>query len=180
MRALVARLEPVAGWIEQLNENLGRGLAWLVPVMAAVMFGVVVAAYFLNAGSIAVQESVSYLHVLIFLAGAGYTLKHDAHVRVDILYRRWSRRTRAIVDLAGTLVLLLPLFSVILIYSGPYVVTSWARLESSSQVGGLPLVFLLKTFIPLGAALMLLQGLALAIRCLAVITNQPPDGEAAE
>lgn len=177
MHALVAKLEPIADWIEQLNENLGRGLAWLVPVMAVVMFGIVVAAYWFNAGSVAVQESVRYMHALIFLAGAGYTLKHDAHVRVDILYRRWSRRGRALVDLIGTLVLLLPLFSVILIYSWPYVATSWALLETSSQVGGLPLVFLLKTFIPLGAVLMLLQGIALAIRCLAIITDNAPSTE---
>jgi len=173
-------LMPIAVWIERLNERLGRALAWLVPIMAAVMFGLVVAAYLFNSGSIAVQESVGYLHALIFLGGAGYTLGHDAHVRVDIFYRRWSLKTRALVDLLGTLVLLLPLFTTILVYSWPFVGASWAQLEASNQVGGLPLVFLLKTFIPLGAMLMILQGISLAIRCLMTVTgNIPSTNEAA-
>lgn len=178
MAGILARLEAIADWIDDLNEGVGRAIAWLVPAMAALMFAIVVAAFAFNAGSIAAQEAVSYLHALIFLAGAGYTLKHDGHVRVDILYRRWSARRRALVDLVGTLVLLVPLFIAILIYSWPYVTESWLRLEASEEAGGLPLVFLLKTFIPLGAILMLLQGLATAIRCLAVLAGKGPEATA--
>jgi TRAP-type mannitol/chloroaromatic compound transport system permease small subunit len=172
----VTRLIPVAEGIEELNERLGRGLAWLVPVMASLQCGLVVAESLFNASSIAVKDAVGYLHALIFLAGAGYALHHDAHVRVDILYRRWSPRARALVDLAGTLCLLVPLFTTILIYSWPYVASSWAQLEGwRASSDGLPLVFLLKTFIPLGAVLLLLQGLALAIRSLATLTGAHPE-----
>lgn len=163
--------------IDGLNERIGRALAVLVPVMALIMFGLVVAAYLFNAGSIAVQESVSYLHALIFLAGAAYTLKHDGHVRVDVFYGRFGPRTRAAVDLFGTLVFLLPLFSYILIRSWPYVMRAWAGLEGSPETGGLPLVFLLKTFIPLGAVLMLLQGVALALRCALTLAGHEPRPE---
>jgi TRAP-type mannitol/chloroaromatic compound transport system permease small subunit len=155
----------VADGVDTLNESIGRGLAWLVPVMTAIMFSVVAAAYLFDAGSIAVQESVGYLHALIFLAGAAYTLKHDRHVRVDVFYNRLGPRAKAAVDLFGTVVFLLPLFTYILVRSWPYVMTAWARLEGSQETGGLPLVFVLKTFIPLGASLMLLQGVSLAIRC---------------
>jgi len=168
----VARLIPVADAIEQLNEGLGRSLAWLVPVMATLQFGLVIAESVFDTSSIAAKDAVGYLHALIFLAGGGYALRHDAHVRVDILYRHWSPHTRARIDLAGTVFLLVPLFTTILAYSWPYVASSWAQLEGwRASSDGLPWVFVLKTFIPLGSVLMLLQGLALAIRSLATLSR---------
>lgn len=171
----IARLRPIADGIDQLNEGVGRSLAWLVPVMAALQCGLVIAEFFFNASSVRIKDAVGYIYALIFLAGAGYTLKQDSHVRVDILYRGWSRRTQAVVDLAGTLCLLLPLFVTILVLSWPDVMRSWAELEGWRQsADGLPLVFVLRTFIPLGAILLILQGLALAIRCLETLTTGEP------
>lgn len=127
----------------------------------------VVLRYAFSEGAIALQEAVVYLHGTLFLLGIPYALRHDEHVRVDVLSGRLGARGRAIVDLAGHLLLLTPLCLAILALSLPYVAASWRVLEGSSEVGGLPFVFLLKSLLPLMALLTLAQGLAEAGRAWA-------------
>ena len=145
--------------IDTLIEWSGRLVAWLTLGMVLVTFVVVVMRYLLNLGSIATQESVTYMHAAVFMLGAAYTLRHGGHVRVDIFYQKMSTRRRAWVDLFGTLLLLFPTCAAIIWMSWDYVIESWKLRESSMEAGGLPLVFVLKTVIPLGAALLVLQGL---------------------
>lgn len=153
-----------ANFIDRLNETIGRALAWLTLLMVLITFAVVVLRYGFDWGSIAMQESVNYLHALVFMAGAAYTLKHDEHVRVDILYTRFSSRGKAWINLLGSLILLLP-FCIFLIWiSLPYATNAWQLLEGSREAGGLPLVYVLKSFIPLMGLLLLLQGLSLIAR----------------
>ena len=102
-------------------------------------------------------------HSLVFLLGAAFTLKRDAHVRVDLVYQRLSPRARALADLVGTLVLLLPFCVFLFWVSLDYVGMAWSLRESSREPGGLPGVYLLKTLIPIAAALLGLQGIAHAI-----------------
>jgi TRAP-type mannitol/chloroaromatic compound transport system permease small subunit len=112
---------------------------------------------------------VIYAHATLFMLAAAWTLRAGGHVRVDVFYAEASPRTKAVIDLVGSVLLLLP-FTVVLIWlSVPYVARSWAVLERSQESSGLPLVYLLKTLIPLFAALMALQGVAQAIRALAVL-----------
>jgi TRAP-type mannitol/chloroaromatic compound transport system permease small subunit len=122
--------------------------------------------YAFKQGSILLQEAVMLLHALVFLLGIPYALKQNAHVRVDVLHGRLSDRGRAMVDLLGHLLFLVPVSLTIVVYSYGYVMNSWYILERSSEVGGIPGVFLLKTLIPLTALLLLLQGLAESLRCL--------------
>lgn len=129
-------------------------------IMAAVTLSIVVLRYGLDAPSIALQEAVIYLHATAFMLGIAYTLKHDAHVRVDIFYARRSVRGRAWTDLSGHLLLLLPMSVTLFWTSLPYVGASWRILEASPEVGGIPGLFLLKTLIPLMALLLLAQGLS--------------------
>ena len=146
----IQMLTTIANAIDRLNETIGRVLGWLTLLMVLVTFAVVILRYGFDWGSIAMQESVNYLHALVFMAGAAYTLKRNEHVRVDIVYTRLSDRGKAWVDLLGTLILLLP-FCIFLIWiSLPYVRNSWQLLEGSREAGGLPLVYLLKSFIPRG------------------------------
>jgi TRAP-type mannitol/chloroaromatic compound transport system permease small subunit len=112
------------------------------------------------------QEAVSYLHTAVFMLGAAYTLRHDGHVRVDIVYRRLSARGQSLVNLLGTLLLLLPVCIYILLSSLDYVSASWALREGSQEAGGLDAVFVLKTAIPLMAVMLMLQGFAIAIHSL--------------
>lgn len=152
--------------IETVVDRIGRGVAWMTLVLVLVTACVVMLRYVFNQGAIRLQESILYLHSIIFLLGAAYTLKEDGHVRVDIFYRGMTDRTRALVDAAGVLFLLLPTCVFILIVSLPYVVASWQLLEGSREPGGLPAVFLLKTLIPLAMVLLVLQGLALLVRAV--------------
>lgn len=147
--------------IDRLSEWTGRALAWLTLAMVVVTVIVVVARYLFDAGWIALQESVTWMHGVVLMLGLAYTLKHDAHVRVDVFYRRFSARSRAWVDLVGAVLLLLPLCAFIAWSSWDYVAASWAVGESSREAGGLPGLFLLKTAIPIAAALLALQGLAM-------------------
>ncbi len=157
MKNLIQRLESLA-------EFTGRMVAWGTLLMVLITFAVVVLRYALDTGWIAMQESITYLHALVFMLGAAYTLKHHGHVRVDIFYQKFSRRGRAWVDLLGTLLLLFPLMGFIFWISWEYVVESWKVFEGSREAGGLPGVFLIKTLLLLMPVTMLLQGLALALR----------------
>ena len=146
--------------LERLSEHTGRLFAWMLLLMVLVTFLVVVLRYAFNIGWIAMQESITYLHAMAFMMGAAYTLKHDGHVRVDIFYRKWGRRRRAWVDFLGGLLLLMPVCIFIAWSSWAYVLSSWSYLEGSPEAGGLPGVFLLKTFMLIMPVLLILQGLA--------------------
>jgi TRAP-type mannitol/chloroaromatic compound transport system permease small subunit len=163
--------------IEQLSEWSGRLVAWLTFAMVVVTFVVVILRYLFDLGSIALQESITFMHAMVFMLGAAYTLRYEGHVRVDIFYRRFGERGRAWVDLLGVLFLLIPVTLFIAWVSWDYVASSWSLLEGSREAGGLPGVFLLKSVIPLMALLLLLQGVAMGWRSLEVIrgTSRPQE-----
>ena len=168
------RLQALAGAIDTFSELTGRAIAWLTLAMMALTCVVVVMRYGLGRGSIALQESVTYLHACVFLLGAALTLKRDAHVRVDIFYRRFSARTKAWINSIGTLVFLLPVAVFLLLVSWDFVAISWKIGEVSADTGGIPAVFLLKTLLPLGAVTLALQGLAELARNLLTLISEPP------
>ena len=149
---------------ERVKIYLVIGLA-----LVLVTFGVVVLRYLFEIGSIALQESILYLHASIFMLGAAYTLRVDGHVRVDIFYRHFSTRIQALVDLLGALLLLLPVCGFLLWVSWDYAVTAWSLREGSREAGGLPYVYLLKTLIPVTAVLLILQGISQALNSLATV-----------
>ena len=164
--------------LESISEWCGRGIAWLTLLMVIVTFLVVILRYLFDIGWIAMQESITYMHAMVFLVGASYTLKHNGHVRVDIFYRKMSVRKQAWVDLLGSLFLLLPVCLFIFWSSWEYVRTSWHYLEGSPEAGGLNAVYLLKTLLLLMPALMILQGTAQFLQNLLKlrgINTGPPD-----
>lgn len=158
--------------LDNLAELLGKSIAWLTLLMMLVTCIVVVARYLLNMGSIAIQESVMYMHGVVFMLGIGYTLKHQNHVRVDIIYQRMSPRVRAVIDIIGTLIFLFPVSSFIFFASLDYVALSWSFGESSAQPGGLPGTYVIKALIPTMAFLLFLQGFADLLRNVAVLRTQ--------
>jgi TRAP-type mannitol/chloroaromatic compound transport system permease small subunit len=129
----------------------------------------------LGFGSIWLTETVIYANAALFLLASAWTLAAGGHVRVDVFYAQASSRTRAMVDLAGSLLLLLPFMLLLLWLSVPYALRSWLILERSQESSGLPLVFVLKTLVPLFAVLMALQGVAQAIRAASLLIP-PPTG----
>ncbi len=151
----------------------GRGVAWLTLAMVLVTCGIVIARYVFSFGSIALQESVMYMHGMVFMLGIGFTLKERGHVRVDLLYEKFSERTRTLVDIAGHLVFLLPVALFIFWASIDYVGFAWSLRESSAQPGGLPGVYLLKTLIPAMALLLILQGLSEILKGMMKLGSKP-------
>jgi TRAP-type mannitol/chloroaromatic compound transport system permease small subunit len=162
-------LREIAGTIDRLTAAIGRAVAWLALFIVLAEFALVIGRYVFDLGSIRLSESVIYAHAALFLLAAAWTLQAGGHVRVDVFYASASRRTRAMIDLIGAVVLLLPFALVLLWLSVPYAAQSWAILERSQESSGLPLVFVLKSFIPLFALLLLLQGTAQAMRAYAML-----------
>ena len=154
----------LADRIDRLNAAIGRAAAWLLLVVVLLQFALVVARYLFGLGSIWLTETVIYAHAALFMLAAAWTLLVGGHVRVDVFYADASARAKAWIDLAGALLLLLPFMLVLMWLSVPYAARSWTILEHSQEASGLPLVFVLKTLIPLFALLMALQGIAQAIR----------------
>ncbi len=164
-----SKLICIVSVIDHLAERTGQLIAWLICAMMLVTCLVVLIRYGFNRGSIALQESVTYLHGCIFLLGMAYTLKHNGHVRVDIFYRRFSPPAQAWINSLGALLFTLPFSLLILGVSLGFVGSSWAILERSPEAGGIPAIFLLKTLIPLGAGMLALQAMAEVLRAIPVL-----------
>jgi len=166
-----APITALADRIDRLTTAVGRAVAWLALVVVLLQFALVVARYLFGLGSIWLTETVIYAHATLFMLAAAWTLKAGGHVRVDIFYAEASARTKALIDLIGALILLLP-FALVLVWLGvPYAARSWAILERSQETSGLPLVFALKTLIPAFAVLMALQGIAQAIKAIQALAR---------
>jgi len=159
-----SHLDLIADRIDRLSAAVGRAVTWCLLFMVLAEFALVLMRYVLGVGSIWLQESVVYAHAALFMLAAAWTLSLDGHVRVDIFYADAAPRAKAVIDLCGALLLLLPFAVALVVLSLPYVARSWAILEASRETSGLPEVFLLKTLIPLFAALLALQGIAQALR----------------
>jgi TRAP-type mannitol/chloroaromatic compound transport system permease small subunit len=167
-------VQRIAAGIDRTTAAIGRAAAWCCLFVVLAEFAVVVMRYAFGIGSIRLQESVLYAHAALFMLAAAWTLQTDGHVRVDIFYAQAHPRTKALIDLFGTVVFLLPVTVVIGVLSLPYVARSWAIFEGSPETSGLPFVYLLKTLIPLFALLLGLQGVAQAFRAWLVLSRSRP------
>ena len=157
--------------LESVNRQVGRAVRWLALVLVLLQFGIVVLRYLFGISYIFLQEGVIYTHAALFMLAAGYAFLLDEHVRVDIFYGRLGPRGRAVVDLFGGLLLLLPSLLLLLWVTWPFVRNSWRIFEGPISVGGIPASFLLKSLIPLFCLLLLLQGIASILRALAQLSS---------
>jgi TRAP-type mannitol/chloroaromatic compound transport system permease small subunit len=165
--------------LKAFSEWTGRAVAWLTVPMVLGTFVIVILRYVFDLGWIWMQESVVWLHAAVFMLAAAYTLNRNEHVRVDIFYRGMSPSRRALVDLAGTVLFLLPVCGFLVVTSWDYVVVSWTIHEGSRESGGLPYPFvpLLKTIIPITSVLIAVQGVADALGKLGDLGSaSPTDG----
>ncbi len=163
--------------IESFIDWSGRTVSWLSLFLVLVTFIVVVMRYIFDSGSIALQETTTYLHASIFLVGMAYTMQQDAHVRVDIFYTRCSKQTKAWIDLFGAVFLLLPFMLFVSWISWQYIIDSWSVLEGSREAGGLPGVFLLKSLILVMTFLLSLQALTQVARNVETILKPETDND---
>jgi TRAP-type mannitol/chloroaromatic compound transport system permease small subunit len=163
--------ERIASIIDRVIAAIGRAATWCCLYIVLAEFAVVVMRYALGLGSIRLQESVLYAHAALFMLAAAWTLQVDGHVRVDVFYAQASLRRRAVIDLIGVIIFLFPFAIAVAVLSMSYVDRSWTILEGSRETSGLPLVYLVKTLIPLFALLIGLQGIAQAIRAALVLAG---------
>ncbi|MFZ9125444.1 MAG: TRAP transporter small permease subunit [Steroidobacteraceae bacterium] len=169
---MTGRGERVAARLEAVAEGTGWVVAWLTVALAFTGLAVVVLRYGFDQGFVWMQELLVWFHAAVFMLGAAYALRHDAHVRVDVFRQRMTVRQRAWVDLLGTLLLLWPTCAVIAWFSIPYVAGSWDIGERSREAGGLPALWLLKGMIPALAVLLAVQGLAMVLRATAALREK--------
>jgi TRAP-type mannitol/chloroaromatic compound transport system permease small subunit len=151
---VINRLSGISGWLA----------GWLCVLMILVVFIDVVARYAFASGSIAMQEMEWHLFAAMFLLGASYTMREDANVRVDVFYGRMNPRTKAAVDILGTVLFVIPMCTLILYSSYDFVSYSYQIQEVSVDPGGLPYRFAFKALLPIGYTLVLLQSLSVISR----------------
>ncbi|MGB3534744.1 MAG: TRAP transporter small permease subunit [Microcoleaceae cyanobacterium] len=167
-------------WIDRCNEYLGRFVYWLSLIMIAVGTWNVIGRYVgravgQNLSSNAFIETQWYIFDVIFLLGAAYTLKHNEHVRVDVVQSRLNVRQKALINCLGTLFFLIPFCVMVIFYSWGWVFNSWSILEVSPDPGGLPR-YPIKTLVIVSFVLLFIQGISEAIKNFAIFRGiiQPP------
>jgi TRAP-type mannitol/chloroaromatic compound transport system permease small subunit len=165
--------KPVSALVDALNDKMGAGIRWLALVMVLVGAGTAILRYSARGLELSLNltplgELQWYLFSLIFLLGAAYGLNHDVHVRVDVLYERFSKKARALIDLIGTLVFLIPFSLVMLYVSWPAVSNSFSIREMSPDPGGLPR-WPIKIVILVSFVLLMLQGLSQIVKQIDIL-----------
>jgi TRAP-type mannitol/chloroaromatic compound transport system permease small subunit len=168
MTTLLVRFADVA---DALSRAVGSAVKWLAVLLVLIQFVVVGLRYIYGSSFIWMQESVIYTHATLFMLAIGYTFLVDQHVRVDVLYARWTNRRKAVVDLVGIVFAVLPFCALVIWASSTYVAMSWRMGEGPMQVGGLPFLPYLKTLIPVMAALLFLQATSIAARAVLVLAG---------
>jgi len=167
-------LKALARRIDIFNEWIGRGTSWVALGLVLVVFVDVVMRYLFKTSFVFTQELEWHLFGFIFLIGAGYTLLHDGHVRVDIIYQRLGGKGRAWINLLGVIFFLIPGCIMVISTSWKFTLNSFSMMEGSPDPGGIPFRFLIKGTIPVGFVLLLLQGLSLAIHSLLQLVGKEP------
>lgn len=158
-------MEKISHFFSQINERVGQATAWLTAILMLLICFNVTARYLFN-NSVAWRTELEWhLFALIFLLGAGYALKHDKHVRVDLFYAKFSKKQKALVNFLGTLLFLLPWCAVIIYASYQYAHSSWMMKEGSPD-NGLPARYLIKFAITVGFSLLFLQAISLLVSSL--------------
>ena len=156
-------IKAITRLIDKMNEWVGSGVAWVTLGLVLVVFIDVVMRYLLNRSFVFTQELEWHLFGFIFLIGAGYTLLHDGHVRVDIIYQRLGIKGRAWINLLGVILFLIPGCIMVITTSWQFAANSFAMMEGSPDPGGIPFRFIIKGCIPVGFTLLLLQGFSLGL-----------------
>ena len=167
-------LRSIARVIDTINEYVGRGVSWVTALLVAVVFTDVIMRYVLNISFVFTQELEWQLFGFIFLVGAGYTLLHDGHVRVDIIYQKLGSKAQAWINLVGTLLFLFPGCYLVIVTSMGFVANSFSIMEGSPDPGGIPFRYVIKSMIPLGFVLVWLQGFSLLIKSFLTIAGRDP------
>ena len=158
--------------IDRLSEWVGKGVAWLIPLLILELVYDTAARYLFNTATGWSYDLSYMLYGAIFMLGASHTLVRDGHVRIEVIYHRVSARTRALIDSLGYLLFYLPAVGALLYFGSRFALQSWRMGETSGESMWSPPIYPFKTIIPLAAALLLLQGTVNLIRCLRTVFHR--------
>ncbi len=159
----------IINYIDSVNEFIGKAISWFSFLLVILVTTDVVMRYGFNISFVALEEMQWHLYALIFLLGAGYTLRHNGHVRVDVIYQRLPKRVKAFINVIGTLLFLFPGCFLVIKTSLPFVYSSWIVNEGSADPGGLPARYLLKAAIPVAFVLLGIQGISMLLKNLCLL-----------
>ncbi len=154
--------------IDSVNEFIGKSVSWLSFLLVLLVTIDVVMRYGFNISFVSLEEMEWHLYALIFLLGAGYTLRHNGHVRVDVIYQRLPKRVRAFINVMGVLFFLFPGCYLVIKTSIPFVHSSWLMHEGSADPGGLPARYILKAVVPIAFALLAIQGFSMLLKNICI------------
>ncbi len=160
--------------VDRATERLGHTIYWLVLAAVLISAANAVVRKAFNYSSNSFLEIQWYLFSLIFLFCAGYTLKHNDHVRIDVITGRLSARARAAIDIFGTLFFLLPMAILIMWLSWPVFIDAYVRNEVSTNAGGL-IIWPARLMVPVGFFLLIVQALSELIKRIAFLKGLIPD-----
>ncbi len=157
-------LSGIVNIIDRINEQVGRLTSWLTAILVVLVCYDVFTRYLLNETSAWIMELEWHLFALVFIFGAAYALKHDKHVRVDLFYARFSKKDKALVNLLGGVLFLIPWCILIIYWSFDYAQLSFSVREGSPDPGGLPARYIIKFAVPAGMILLLLQAISMVVK----------------
>ena len=169
-------LQSVSNAIDRLNEHIGRGVAWLTSLLVVLICYDVAARYLFNTTSAGMIELEWHLFSFIFLLGAAYALLHDRHVRVDVFYQNFTERKKAWVNLIGAVLFLIPFCLITIHTSWRFTLNAFRIHEGSPDPGGLPARYIVKSAIPIGFLLLLLQAVSLTCKSILTLTDTTDNG----
>ena len=156
-------------FLKSINESVGKNISWIIIIMVVVQIIIVLARYVFGIGFIKLQELMIYMHGMLFTLASGYTLLHDEHVRVDVIYRESSLLNKSYINFFGSIFLLFPFIYILIKTSLPYVQRSWRILEGSPVTSGLNAIYILKTVLIIFPLLLLIQAIVLLIDSIKII-----------
>ena len=157
---------------DRFSYSIGEAVKWLLPLLVLSIAFSVFALSIFGLSWTKLFESAEYMHAAVIMLGAAATLLAGQHVRVDIFHTRMRKKSRALVDFCGFYILMVPLCLILLWNSQSFIAFSWQIFEGSAEADGIRGEYLLKTLIPIFAVMMILQGLAIALRAALVINDQ--------
>ena len=159
---------------DRISNITGKATSWLTLAMVIFTAIIVIMRYVFDTGFIWMQESVTWMHAAVFMIGAAYTLLHEEHVRVDIFYRKMSDRSRAVVDLTGVVIFLLPLCGFLAFTAYDFAAAAWSIHETSREPGGLPypMIPLLKSIVIIMPVAVFLQGISMLMRSITILRRK--------
>lgn len=151
-------------FLDNSIEKIGCGTSYIVVIMVFLVIITLFLRYVLNIGSVALQESIMYLHAIFFMFGISFAIKENAHVKIDILSNKFNSKQKDMIFILGIIFFMIPFSLFIIFISADMVVKSWGIMEQSSEAGGLNFVYILKSIIPLTGILILSQSISELIK----------------